>query len=330
MKQFLIVKISAIGDVIMAMPMVKAIREKYPDAHITWVCGKGVYSLLKHLPIDEIITVSEKKLLAGSKLDKVGEVLSLWKKIGGKAYDVIALGHADKRYRILIARSKGKVVRTFSHELGKTCPIPGRHHTDEYVRLVLGDLPRETITPPVELHLPLSDSLKEIFPGNKKCIVLLPGGAKNLLADDFCRRWPIENYVTLAKMLITARYEVILSGAPSDDWVREYFKNLPVIDLIGKTNLEELLALFNYVDGVVTHDSGPMHLAGTTKCKIIALFGPTNPYEKVPRRKGVTLLWDAEKYNCCPCYDGKNYAKCKNNICLRNISADRVMKNLLK
>lgn len=71
MKKYLIIKIAAIGDVIMAMPMVRKIRQEEPQSHITWVCGKSVYSLLQKLPIDKLIVVDEKKLLGGSKPEKV-------------------------------------------------------------------------------------------------------------------------------------------------------------------------------------------------------------------------------------------------------------------
>lgn len=90
----------------------------------------------------------------------------------------------------------------------------------------------------------------------------------------------------------------------------------------------DMVAVFNHVDAVVTHDSGPMHLAGTADCRLLALFGPTNPMEKVPRRRGVTYLWRGENMACCPCYDGKVYADCQNNICLKSITAQEVLGHL--
>lgn len=51
MKKYLIIKLSAIGDVIMAMPMVTKIREEEPDSHITWICGKTVYPLLNQFQL---------------------------------------------------------------------------------------------------------------------------------------------------------------------------------------------------------------------------------------------------------------------------------------
>lgn len=328
MKKYLIIKISAIGDVIMAMPMVRKIREEEPDSHITWVCGRAVYPLLEKLPIDRLIVVDEKKLLSGSKPEKVKEVIRVWKQIGGQYFDVVAMGHADPRYHILTAFTKYGVYHSFSHTIGQSWPIPGRHHSDEYVRMISDHLPKEEITAPYHMDVEKDPAIDDILSGKKRIITLTPGGAKNILADDFCRRWPIENYVKLAKLLITEGMTVVISGAPSDQWIVSYFDGLPVINLVGKTSLDGLLYLFSKSDVVVTHDSGPMHLAGMTDCRIIALFGPTNPDEKIPRREGVRYIWEKDRYSCCPCYDGKNYAPCKDNVCLKNISSERVFRKI--
>lgn len=101
---------------------------------------------------------------------------------------------------------------------------------------------------------------------------MTPGGAKNLLADDFCRRWPINNYVELAIKLINKGYIVVISGAKSDEWILPYFSGLNIVNMVGKTDLNQLLYLFSKSDFVVTHDSGPMHLAGMTKCHLIAIL----------------------------------------------------------
>ena len=99
---------------------------------------------------------------------------------------------------------------------------------------------------------------------------------------------------------------------------------MEVHDFIGKTNLEELLGIYSRADAVVLHDSGPLHLAGLTRIPVFALFGPTNPYEKAPLREDVFVFWDAKRYPCVPCYDGKTYACCRDYVCLKNITPERV------
>lgn len=307
----------------MAIPMVQRIREVDPDADITWLCGKSVYPILKAFPIDHIICIDEKKLLAGNKFQKIQAVLNAWRQIAFRHYDVIALGHASRRYRLLTFLTKADTFHAFSHIMGEIWPVPGRHHTDEYVRLVRPDI--KEITPSAQFPtVDLPQSILDFFTKDKKIVVLAPGGAKNILADDDVRRWPVESYAALARLLIADGRQVIVTGAPSDKWVSKYFADIDVADLVGKTNLLQLIGVFQHADVVVTHDSGPLHLAGMTQAFLITLFGPTNPWEKVPQRKNVVTLWQHEKYNCCPCYDGKYYKSCKENVCLSTIESDVV------
>lgn len=328
MKRYLVIKISAIGDVIMALPMIDAIRSHEPDAYIVWVCGKSVVPLLRQFSINRLVIVDENKLLSGSRLEKIQTVFCVWKEIAFRKYDVLALGHAAKSYQILTFWTRCLNKRKFSHMLGKMWPIPSRHHTDEYVRLVLDEIKREDVFSSPQLKVESDVIVQSILSqcvAGYETIVLSPGGAKNILADDACRRWPIENYVCLAKLLEEKGYNVILIGSSSDAWIKDFFKDVKFIDAVGKTTLLQLVALLENCDCFITHDSGPLHIAGLASVKIIALFGPTNPWEKVPRREDVHVLWDAEYYTCCPCYDGKYYdASCKENICLKNISPERV------
>ena len=323
-KKYLIVKIAAIGDVIMALPMVEEIRKLDKCAEITWICGQAVKPILEPFDIDNIIVIDERKLLTGSKLEKINVVIKLWRQIAGKKYDVIALGHASRRYKILTLLTRYKELHAFSHVMGRIWPIPGRHHTDEYVRLINSDnkIPIKSAKFP---KVNLSSELANKLSSNKKIVALSPGGAKNLLADDDLRRWPIENYVELAKNMIDVGYEVIITGANSDNWVKKYFEDISVVDFVGNTSLIELIGVFQKVDVIVTHDSGPLHLAGLTKTKVIAIFGSTNPLEKIPRRDSVITIWHSDKLACCPCYDGKYYEKCSSARCMNLVGVNDVV-----
>lgn len=323
-KRYLIVKIAAIGDVIMALPMVEEIRKLDKDADITWICGRGVLPILEKFPIDHIIPIDDKKLLTGNKLQKISVVFKVWKKIAGRKYDVVALGHAARRYQILTLFTRKDIFRSFSHVMGRIWPVPGRHHTDEYVRLVNPDN-KQIITAAKFPKVTLPTDLKKELTSEKMIVALAPGGAKNLLADDLLRRWPIEKYVELAKCLLNKGCKIVITGGKTDAWVNEHFKGLEVTNLVGKTDLIKLIGVFQNVDVIVTHDSGPLHLAGLTNVRIVGLFGPTNPYEKLPNRDNTISVWKSEKIACCPCYDGKYYPHCKKNKCMESISVDDIL-----
>jgi len=331
--KFLIIKLGAIGDVVMASSMLHAIKENYSNPHITWVCGKIVYPLLNLMGgIDEFIIIDEEHLLRGKFLSKAKELLKVWWSLLGRHFDFIIIGYSDSRYKILTLTCFGKR-KTFNRNLSKRFfPVPGRYHGDEYCRLVLdtdGPNLKPAILPEVKISTP--SNLKSLFvPKTSIVIALAPGGAKNILSDDFIRRWPIKNYVELAERLINDRCKVIITGSPSDEWVCKEFQNLDIINLVGKTSLIDILEIYAQCDLVITHDSGPMHLAILAGTNLIALFGPTNPYEKVPKSDKFKILWGGKDLPCRPCYDGKYYAKCDNNLCMQKISVDQVLKEIYK
>jgi heptosyltransferase-2 len=324
--KILIVKIGAIGDVVMSLLMLEAIDRQWPGSKITWVCGESVAPLLKTIEwIDELVVVNDRKLLKGGKLGAVSQLLPLWLRFLGKGFDLIVTGHSDSRYGLLSLTAWGTIRRRFGDSKEGRFPVPGRYHADEYVRLMTGingpDAPSGTV--PV-LKFPLNPDFSKKLVSSKKIVTLTPGGAKNIMRDDALRRWPLVNYVQLAEKLLKSGYQVLITGSESDSWIRDAFKHLPVVDLVGQTSITDLIALFAASDLVVTHDSGPLHLAIASGKPILGLFGPTIPWEKVPKNERVSVLWGGEKLACRPCYDGKNYADCKSNVCLQSVSVDRV------
>ncbi|MGD0831277.1 MAG: glycosyltransferase family 9 protein [Terracidiphilus sp.] len=159
-------------------------------------------------------------------------------------------------------------------------------------------------------------------------IALAPGGARNLIRNDMHRRWPLDSYHALARILLDKSYEVILTGGASDKWVEPHFADLPVRNCIGFWSIPQTLAFYKSCNCVITHDTGPLHLAGLVECGVIALFGPTAPSKALPRRKGVIGLWGGERLACRPCYDGHSFAKCNWNGCMVSITPYSVAETL--
>ena len=157
-------------------------------------------------------------------------------------------------------------------------------------------------------------------------IIVAPGGAKNALADDHLRRWPVENYARLISLLKERGAVVIVTGAETDAWVLPHFKGLAFENLIGRQGILELIETLKSADWLITHDSGPMHLAKLAGCRVIALFGPTNPHEKVSPREKIHVLWGGEDLPCRPCYNGKRYADCPYPTCLAQITPEQILR----
>jgi heptosyltransferase-2 len=159
-------------------------------------------------------------------------------------------------------------------------------------------------------------------------IAIVPGGTKNVLGEQILRRWPIENYVRLATVLLDRGWEIVMVGGRDDDWVRPHFQHLPVNDMIGQLSLPEVLCAFDDCDAVISHDTGPLHLAGLSTCCLIGLFGPTDPATFQPRRAFSLAIWGGHGFACRPCYDGRNFAPCGFNGCMHQISPELVLREL--
>lgn len=301
--KILIIKIGAIGDVVMAMPMLRALRETYPEAQIDWLCGTLVAPLLEATSlVSHLYTLDEQGLFHGSK---VRQVLSAWQQQG--SYDLILVGNSDPRYRYLIRPFSRAEVRTFQ-------PRPGHYHAEEY--LELAGCGGEVRFP--ELRLP------EVgVPAGRPLIVVAPGGAVNPGATQALKRWPIEHYRTLIEQL---KGTVVVTGSASDAWVRETLTPGSYIDSIGKLSLLEMVALLKRADRLVTHDSGPLHLGKLARCATVALFGPTPPSSFVGKGEAIQVLTASR--DCSPCYNGKRFAACSSNECLRALVPERVLQEI--
>lgn len=324
----LIVKLSAVGDVLMSLPMLHEIRNFKEKAKITWICGKTVEPVIRATNlVDEVISVDENKLLTGKFYEKLSVLLKVWARLCYRHFDLALIAHGDPRYKVIALAARCKELRRFGRvKSGEpVMPIPGRYHGAEYARLARGES-TDTIKWPTINVQPTPDIKKLLENVKMPMVCLAPGGARNILSNVDNRRWPLENYALLTKKLIQQGIRVAVTGANTDRWVCEIFAGLDVINLVGKTNLIELIYVYKNCALVITHDSGPFHIAYTMGegTKTLGLFGPTMPQSFAPIFAHVSTIWKGKGLFCSPCYDGKTYAQCQNNMCMKSIEVDEV------
>ena len=320
-RKTLIVKLGAIGDVATVLPAAWKLRQT--GSEIDWLCGKTVAPLLSCFSWIRPIIVDDSRLLKGKRMSAIGEILRTWRKLIGSSYDLCAVLQYDRQYRILTLPVRARRSIALDREKREFRLVGERHHSAEFAR-ILSNLPdeyhAENLAPVAPDQLPANP----LASNGKARIALVPGGARNLLRDDPQRRWPLEAYVKLATDLSEKGYEVVLSGGPGDQWAAAPFDKLKVRNCIAQLSIPQTLAFYQSCACVVTHDTGPMHLAGLVQCGLVALFGPTAPSKALPRRPGVIALWGGEKLPCRPCYDGSTFAPCSSNECMTSITPERV------
>lgn len=305
-------------------------REAGLDERIGWMVGQSCSALVAGSGlIDEIIVVDDRAIFSGNRRQKLQAVLFAAQRAARFNPARISIGHSHRLYQSLTALISPLVPRTSFGSRSFASTLNSRNHCYEYFRLISG---KPDVLPARDFsyfqYPEQSISRKTSAPSD---VMLFPGGAKNLLRDDSLRRWPLDNYSELAASLIRANLSVSIGGGATDAWVRPAFSGLSVRDEIAAHDLLETLAILQQTTHVVTHDSGPLHLATLTRTKTCALFGPVNPHARIVEQAfNGRIFWNPRGLVCAPCYDGRDFpSRCQSNACLSAISPQQVASAIL-
>lgn len=323
----LIIKIGAIGDIILLLPLLAKLKNS--GHYITLLTGSNMRPLIEKTGlIDSAIYINEKHLYSKLLIHPILAISKSLISLLPYQFSNIIIAHRDIRFKAISWLIRGKIRTWVGYRSadGRANPVPGRHHSDEYIRLYScyqSDQPN-TVADYKLPALPLTDAIRQRLP-HKEWIAIAPGGAKNAKSDDYLRRWPIEKYVELCEILLSKGISIVLTGSKSDSWVLPFFNRIPAVNLIGETTINELIAIYQHSDLVITHDSGPIHLAGLAGAKRIGLFGPTLAMEKIRPSARTIAIQGGQSMACSPCYDGVRYSPtCKKPACLDSIGVESV------
>lgn len=332
MKNFLIIKLSAIGDVIHALPVSYAIKESFPDAKITWVVEPPAYDILKmNYCVDKIILFEKKKFKTLGGFMK--NFLPFKKIIQAEKFDaVLDLQGLFKSAAIAyFAKSKNKLgicnMREMSDKISK--PIIGENFNGHIIERYL-DTARAIGCKVEKIIFPLEVPADEI---KKSDMILKHAGVheNNLYAVLAVganwpnKRWTTENFAKLGDWIYNKNILPVLVGNGEVDEQRaaeiESLMEIPPINLINRTNLMQLTQIIKNSKFAVGGDTGTVHLAAGLKIPTIMLMGPTDS-----NRNGAFEQISIEvERDCKGCWQR---ACPKNFDCLENISADTVIKKI--
>jgi lipopolysaccharide heptosyltransferase II len=191
-----------------------------------------------------------------------------------------------------------------------------QHAVDRYLKtLAAMGLP----TAPVEFHFPVTDAARaaidDMVPSGTRYAVLMPG------TNWETKRWPAERFGQLVQPL-QQRFQLtsVIAGGP--DAAALAHKIPGAVNLAGKTNLPQLVALLERAEIVIANDSGPLHIAAALGKPLVALFGPTNPLRTGPyQRNDAVARIDIP---CSPCYS----RTCSHTSCLNWLQPDPVLQTV--
>ncbi len=332
-KRILIIKPSSLGDIIHGLPVLKAIREKWPDAKISWLVKEIYADILHGNPcIDELILLKKNSLTTaifpfGKKLhqarfDLVLDIQGLFRS-GLIAY----LSGAPIR----VGFRNGRELSTIFYTHKVDIPI-SLHAVDRNLKLAssLG-CKNQKVKFPLKMNrkslCEVSDFFKKNQLNNKNPIIILaPGGRWEK------KRWPAKFFSRLGLLLSKElKAGVILIGDNQERRLVQEIRNSMQISAAEAidVSLPFLVEIIGKSDVVVTNDSAPMHIAAATGIPVVALFGPTNPDRTGPyTERKLVIRKDME---CIPCFR----KPCIYNRfdCMESISVEEVfegVKHILK
>jgi len=273
-----IIRLSALGDVTHAVPVVRAIQRHWPQTRITWICATLEHKLLSALDGINFIVVDKKSGWGG--------YYRLWRQLAGQRFDIMLQMQTSARANFTGAVVKADIklgwdrlrARDF-HRFFMTHSIPQtrfEHQVQGHLSFARS-IGLDVLEP--EWHFPISEQaisfVNDLIPGAARVLLISP------CSSHVHRNWSAERYASVADHAIERHgMTVVLSGGPSAleasiGKAIEAAANNPLINLIGKDTLPQLVALLHRADLVLTPDSGPTHLANALGTPVIGLHACT-------------------------------------------------------
>ena len=275
-----ILRLSAVGDICHTLPVVRTLQRVWPDTKLTWIIGKLESTLVGDIPGIEFIIFDKSKGFRAYR--------ELRQQMRGRHFDVLLHMQMSLRASLASLLIPAKIRLGYdkqrAHDMqwlftnARIAPKTEQHVMDS----MFGFLEALGIEQKVlEWNIPIPDKdraiVAEYLDGNEKYIVISPCSSMSY------RNWNSAGYAAVANYA-TKKYglKVVITGGPTEieqrfgDEISRLTKS-DVINLVGKTNLKQLLALLAGAKLVIAPDSGPAHMATTVNTPVIGLYACTNP-----------------------------------------------------
>lgn len=331
--KILIIHTAFIGDIVLSTPLLKRIKEVYPEAKITYVTTPVGATILRNNPnITEIIEYDKRGNHSGIK-----GLIALGRRLRYENFNIVITPHRYLRSSILawLTRSPKRIgydIASGSFLFTNKIKYDKNKHEVEKLLSFLGEVPknpRESY--PIELYPNKKDcdTVDEIWSENglfsEKIVAIAPG------SKWFTKKWPLEYFNEVIKLLLKDNVKVVIIGGKDELFLNiETHKN--IIDLRGKTTLLELAEVLKRVEIVLTNDSSPIHIASAfSKTTILAIFGPTvKEFGFFPWSRNSEVL-EIEELACRPCaIHGGNKCPKGHFKCMLEIKPEKVYEKILQ
>ena len=279
-----IFRLSAIGDVCLMIPTVKAIQRSFPEAKLTWIISNPAYQLVKDLPGIKFIVINKPRSLK--------DYLKLYRQLGDYRFDIVLATQASMRVNLLYPALKSARKIGFDKQRARdmqwlftneNIEFKNQHLLDSFLAFAAkigATVPKKLPSEEMEWDIPLSD--KDISEANK---ILAVKNCKyhiaiNPITSKAERNWGLNRYATLIDT-ISSDYDchIILTGG-SDPKELTQIQTIAglcqnpnrITNCAGTLNLKQLAALLGQVDCLISPDTAAVHIASAMKTDVIGLY----------------------------------------------------------
>lgn len=295
-ERILVIKLSALGDFVLALAAMKKIRQAHAKAHITLLTTPPFETLAKICPYFNAVDT-------GGRPDSFAGWMALRKRIKAagydRVYDLQTSARSARIFQMLRPRPPAWSGIAMGCSLPHRNPLRNSMHTlerqaDQLMYAgIWDDAPTAPGTaPPPDLSWILKSAPTErpMSGANRPrpYVMFVPGGASHRLE----KRWPVERYSELARILYSRGFDIVIIGGPQEaELAHEIQRATPrARDLTGRTDFAKVAMLGAKAALAVGNDTGPLHLAAAAGAPAIVLFSKaSDPALSAPRGRVAIL-----------------------------------------
>jgi heptosyltransferase I len=284
-------RMSALGDVVLAIPMVRALQHAWPNCRITWITSSAVFPLLEGLEGIEFLVIK--------KPQKIKDYLELRKLFKQYEFDILIAAQASFRTNLIyphinakrkIGFDNGRAKDLHSFFVKEQIPSADQHLAEGFMgfaRYLGVDIPTDAADFDWQLYVSPQD---KSWAKSQQKIISSKYVAINAAASKAERTWKAEHYAQLIDQA-SAKYDVefVLTGGPAANEIAlaeeiQALAKTPIDNLVGKTKHKQIAALLGEVDCLIAPDTGPAHIAVAMNTPVIGLYavarsGLSGPYQ---------------------------------------------------